>query len=331
MSVFSAGMLVLTWWRADILPIDPSAPVTAELVAQGRSDTGASDSPLTLVGVWHLESATRDFGGYSALIALSDGSLLAGSDTGTLLALDNPGTAAMSGGHPELADTEGRDKRDADLEALTLDRVSGTIWGAYERSNAIERYSPGLERLARVKPAKMRRWRANGGPEAMVRLADGRFVVLAEVRRRPAAEGHRAVLFSGDPTADEGADEGESFAFAAPDDMRPVDMAQLADGTVLVLLRSVEWYFPPRFGTAIAVLDPEMIEAGTLWRPERVIPLPEGVPQENYEGLAVEPGEPGEPGASRLWLISDDNLSGFQRTLLVALDWRKPALARENR
>lgn len=316
MSAFSAGMLVLTWWRADILPIDPTAPVRAELVAQGSAEAGAPDSPLALVGVWHLDSETPDFGGYSALIALADGSLLAGSDNGTLLRIDNPGRAAMRGRYPELAVTEGRDKRDADLEALTLDRASGTISGAYERSNAIERYSPDLVRLARVKPAKMRRWRANGGPEAMVRLADGRFVVLAEVRLDSEAPGHPAVLFSGDPTLGE---ESVSFSFAAPEGMRPVDMTQLADGTVLVLLRRVEWYLPPRFGSAIAVLDPAAIEAGAIWQPERVIALPEAVLQEDYEGLAVEPGA---PGTLRLWLTSDDNLSGFQRTLLVALDWR---------
>ncbi|MBU2341729.1 MAG: esterase-like activity of phytase family protein [Alphaproteobacteria bacterium] len=316
-SAFAAGMLVLTWSRAAILPIDPSAPVTAEMVARGDPAAAMAGSPLALVGVWHLESETRDFGGYSALIALSDGSLLAGSDTGTLLGIDDPGTAGMSGRYPELAVTEGRDKRDADLEALTLDRASGTIWGAYESSNAIERYSPGLARLGRVTPVKMQRWRGNGGPEAMVRLADGRFLVLAEVSRRSAAEGHRAVLFAGDPTSGE---QGVGFAFAAPGGMRPVDMAQLADGTVLVLLRSVEWYLPPRFGSAIAVLDPERIEAGGLWKPERVIPLPEAVPQENYEGLAVAAA--GQTGAARLWLISDDNLSGLQRTLLVALDWR---------
>lgn len=319
MGAFAAGLLVLTWWRADILPIDPTAPVTAELLVWGGPASPAVDSPLALVGAWHLESATRDFGGYSALIALADGSLLAGSDTGTLLRIDNPGTPAMSGGYPEFAVTEGRDKRDADLEALTLDRARGTVWGAYERSNAIERYSPGLERLARVRPAKMQRWRSNGGPEAMVRLADGRFVVLAEVRLDSEAPGHRAVVFSGDPTA---VDEGASFSFAAPEGMRPVDMAQLPDGTVLVLLRSVEWYLPPRFGSAIAVLDSDTIEAGALWRPERVVALPEAVPQENYEGLAVEPGAAGSRRGARLWLISDDNLSGFQRTLLVALDWR---------
>jgi hypothetical protein len=319
---FCAGMLLLTWARADILPVDPSAPVTAKLVARAGSG-GSSGSPLTLVGAWQLESATRDFGGYSALIALADGSLLAGSDTGTLLALDRPGRATMRGSYPELAATDGRDKRDADLEALTLDRTSGTIWGAYERSNAIERYSPRLERLARVMPEKMRRWRANGGPEAMVRLADGRFVVLAEVNRRSTAQGHRALLFSGDPTTGPDdpttGDEGTSFAFAAPEGMRPVDMTQLADGTVLVLLRSVEWYVPPRFGGAIAVLDPAAIEAGGLWRPKAVFPLPESVPQENYEGLASERIG---GGASRLWLISDDNFSGLQRTLLVALEWR---------
>ena len=315
---FCAGMLLLTWGRADILPVDPSAPVTAELVARAGSG-GSSGSPLTLMGAWQLESATRDFGGYSALVALADGSLLAASDTGTLLALDRPGRATMRRSYPELAATDGRDKRDADLEALTVDRTSGTIWGAYERSNAIERYSPTLERLARVEPIAMQGWRANGGPEAMVRLADGRFVVLAEVNRRSTAQGHRAVLFPGDPTAGDAVGEGVAFAFAAPAGMRPVDMTQLADGTVLVLLRRLEWYLPPDFASAVAVLDPEAIEAGQLWRPEAVFPLPESVPQENYEGLASE--RIGS-GASRLWLISDDNFSGFQRTLLVALEWR---------
>ncbi|MBU1253413.1 MAG: esterase-like activity of phytase family protein [Alphaproteobacteria bacterium] len=318
MGAFCAGMLLLTWGRADILPVDPSAPVTAELVARAGSG-GSSGSPLTLMGAWQLESATRDFGGYSALVALADGSLLAASDTGTLLALDRPGRATMRGSYPELAATDGRDKRDADLEALTVDRTSGTIWGAYERSNAIERYSPTLERLARVEPIAMQGWRANGGPEAMVRLADGRFVVLAEVNRRSTAQGHRAVLFPGDPTAGDAVGEGVAFAFAAPAGMRPVDMTQLADGTVLVLLRRLEWYLPPDFASAVAVLDPEAIEAGQLWRPEAVFPLPESVPQENYEGLASE--RIGS-GASRLWLISDDNFSGFQRTLLVALEWR---------
>lgn len=319
---FCVGMLLLTWGRADILPVDPSAPVTAELVARAGSG-GSSGSPLTLMGAWQIESATRDFGGYSALVALADGSLLAASDTGTLLALDRPGRATMRGSYPELAATDGRDKRDADLEALTVDRTSGMIWGAYERSNAIERYSPTLERLARVEPIAMQGWRANGGPEAMVRLADGRFVVLAEVNRRSTAQGHRAVLFAGDPTKD---GEVVSFAFAAPEGMRPVDITQLADGTVLVLLRSVEWYVPPRFGSAIAVLDHAAIEAGQLWRPEAVFPLPESVPQENYEGLASE--RIGS-GASRLWLISDDNFTGLQRTLLVALDWHAPERPRQ--
>ena len=326
LSLFAAALLVLTWGRAELQPVDPTAPVTAELVAQGAAGGEPSESPLSLAAVWQLDSRTRDFGGYSALIALPDGSLLAGSDSGTLLHIEQPGTAAMSGSYPQLAATEGRDKRDADLEALTLDRATGAIWAGYERSNAIERYSPRLERLGRVEPARMQDWRANGGPEAMVRLADGRFVVLAEVRRRPAAQGHRAVLFPGDPTAGDAAGEGVAFAFAAPAGMRPVDMTQLADGTVLVLLRRLEWYLPPDFASAVAVLDPEAIEAGALWHPERVLRLPEGVPSENYEGLASEPGA---DGTTRLWLILDDNFTGLQRTLLVALDWHAPERPRQ--
>ena len=49
-------------------------------------------------------------------------------------------------------------------------------------------------------------------------------------------------------------------------------------------------------------------------------------PTENFEGLAVVPGQ---RGGVVLWLISDDNQSAFQRTLLLKLLWRPNEKARE--
>jgi hypothetical protein len=43
---------------------------------------------------------------------------------------------------------------------------------------------------------------------------------------------------------------------------------------------------------------------------------------DNFEGLAAVPGK---DGAIRFYLISDDNFSSSQRTLLLAFDWKPPA------
>jgi hypothetical protein len=42
---------------------------------------------------------------------------------------------------------------------------------------------------------------------------------------------------------------------------------------------------------------------------------------DNFEGLAAVPGK---DGAIRFYLISDDNFSSNQRTLLLAFDWKRP-------
>ena len=42
------------------------------------------------------------------------------------------------------------------------------------------------------------------------------------------------------------------------------------------------------------------------------------IPNENYEGLTISEGE---DGAITLWIIADDNIASFQRTLLAKLRW----------
>ena len=43
---------------------------------------------------------------------------------------------------------------------------------------------------------------------------------------------------------------------------------------------------------------------------------------DNFEGLAALPGK---NGVVRFYLISDDNFSSSQRTLLLAFDWKPPS------
>lgn len=276
---------------------------------------GAVGPGLALAGAWELDSRSGDFGGYSALVPLPGGTLLALSDRGRLLRFD-PRRPAAPAVLRALGAAERSDKRSYDVESATRDPRSGAIWLGYEGRNAIARLDPALEAEAReVDPKAMRHWPGNRGAEAMVRLADGRFVVLSEMLggwRRPAAEG---LLFAGDPV--EGAAPA-TFRFVPPAGFRPTDMAQLPDGRVLVLLRKIEFGLPPHLASRLVLADPATIAAGRewAWRPVAEIRAP--LPRENYEGLAVEPRA---GGGARLWLISDDNSSAIQRTLLLALDW----------
>ncbi len=276
---------------------------------------------LVVAGVWQLESPNMYFGGYSALAALGDGRLLAVSDSGAKVVFAPPGRTARL---PEFGQLVARGtlvKAMADAEALARDPATGRVWAAFEHDNAIERYDPRLRPTGRVRPGAMRGWPGNAGPEAMVRLADGRFIVLSEDPPRWFGRARAGLLFSGDPV--EGA-EAVAFELRPPTGYAPSDMALLPDGRVLILARRVEWRLPPGFRNKLLIADPAEVRAGKPW-PWRELADLSALPSDNYEGLATEAG----PGAAvTLWLISDDNHATFQRTLLAKLVWRPNEKAR---
>lgn len=288
---------------------------------------GNADGPV-LTDTWRLTSPNDDFGSYSALLLPGDGRLLAFSDRGRLLRMSLP---PVSDGAVEIGSAlRGRDdyKPLQDIEAATRDPESGRIWLAYEGRNAIVKLESDLSAAWAVRPAQMQRWPVNGGPEAMVRLRDGRFVVLAESARDWRDLSGAGLLFAADPT--DGA-VAQPFVFNRPAGFNPTDMAQLPDGRVLILLRGVKLGLPPHFMSRLVLADPATIRAGEPWDWESVTTLDPQVPNENYEGLAVEGGKDGAPLV--IWLISDDNGAEIiQRTLLTRLEWQVPTRekAREN-
>lgn len=311
------GLAPGTWWRS------PSAPADTRQVLQvlPLAGEGASRGPVRLLGAWELRSPNDDFHGYSALAAMADNTLLAVSDSGRMMRFAPPGESGRRVELGAVAPGEKNDKRLADVEAIARDGPSGRLWVAYEGSNAIERHEPDGT-VIRAQPPAMRRWASNAGPEAMARLTDGRFIVLSEGRVAWIGAATRGLLFPGDPV--EGARPAE-FRFAPPDGYRPVDIGPLPDGRVLVLLRSVEWGWPPSFGTRVVLADPAQIRAGETWRGQTVFEIAEPSLSENYEGLAIVPGKGGD---AVVWLISDDNRSAFQRTLLLKLSWQSNEKAR---
>jgi hypothetical protein len=286
-----------------VAPVDPGPP---------------PPGPLRLTGAWRLDSPHGWFGGFSALVTGEEGRLIAANDRGFLFAIDIGRAAprAVAGSFRFVARPvrPGSQREVLDLEALARDPESGRLWAAYETFNMIERFDPGGTRT-RAKPLAMGKWRMNSGPEAMTRLADGRFLVIAEDDR---AGAHPALLFPADPV-----DGGEPLAFTLPveGDFDPVDAAQLPDGRVLILLRAVDYRIPARFTSAIAIADPAAIRAGEPWRASIIQRLPGAALAENYEGIAFVP-DPAQPAQGQLWLIADDNMSVFQRSLLLRFAWR---------
>lgn len=270
---------------------------------------------LDVLGAWVLESPNHLFGGFSALVMLDDGRLMAGSDRGAWMTFTRPGAGRPVVRLGEIGDDSAWYSELYDLEALTLEAGTGRLWSAWESANAIMRSDIDFEDAEKVAPAAMAQWPYNSGPESMVRLEDGRFIVLAEGSGGWFEDSYPGLLFPDDPL--EGAKPLE-FRFRPPEGYRPVDIAQLPDGRVLVLVRKLAWGLPPTFPGKILVADPSDIAPGATWEGRVIGELDEPLPSDNYEGLAVTSQA---DGSVIIWVISDDNGGQLQRTLLLKLGW----------
>lgn len=301
-----------TWLRAT--PSEPShdQKVTFTPIAlPSPSVLAAHLGPFQLAGAWRMESKNGNSGGFSALIRTGAGKFIAFSDKGYALRFSAPDMDQRDTRIMPIMATNSLSKSTRDAEGATFDQATGRTWISWESKNAISRLSSSLKHEAIVRPRAIRNWGENKGPETILRLADGRFLLLREgFNDRSGSELHRAVIFAGDPIE---SGEPQSFLFAGPAGFSPSDAAQLSDGRVLVLLRRPVWPMPFRFAGRLAIADPDEIRAGAVWRAREVAKLTSTLPVDNFEGIAIEPG----PGSHvSIWLISDDNDAVTQATIL---------------
>ena len=280
-----------------------------ELSIARLPDPGDDGLPVSMDvrALWQLDAPRTDFGGYSGLLALPGGQFLAFADKGDALRFSLPG-AGRGTGHFFNVPKDPRYRREfQDIESATRDPATGHIWLGYEAMNAIRRLEPDGSPAGMVRPLAMRHWTPNTGPEALVRLADGRFLVMNE----GTGEG---LLWAQDPRSGQ---EPARFRYIAPHAMSVTDAAQLPDGRVLVLLRKLTLGWLP-FGAGLAIADPAQIREGGNWPLEWLTGLTGPLPADNYEALDVTQGA---DGALHLWIMSDDNLAILQRTLLAQIRW----------
>jgi hypothetical protein len=266
---------------------------------------------LIFLNAWELGSKNEHFGGFSALAALSDGRFIGVSDAGTLIGFgltrddrtDRPFIAP-------LPDSRGPQTtfKDRDSEGIAYDAASGQFWVSYEAKHAIRRFSRSCARSTGiVRPREMQSWPQNKGAECIIRLADGRFIVISE--SLDDNDTHQALLFSGDPV-EPGTDIAR-FIYRPPAGYRVTDGVQLPDGRLLILNRWVG--LPNGFAAKLALVDTRSVEKGAEVTGKVIATLSSPLLIDNMEGIAATRDGPD----TIIWLISDNNFSVFQRTLLM--------------
>ena len=314
LSILLILLFVPDWSGEARLPLLPrnatvqATPVVLEPGNPQRTQLGG----LTFLGGVALKGKGAAFGGFSAMAVEGDRFTLL-SDGGNIVSF-TMGTdwtpRAVRFAELPAGPGKGWRKQDRDSESLTIDPATGRIWVGFERANAIWRYDRGFARAqAQATPPALANWSSNGGAEAMVRLRDGHFIVLAEDRKGDAAGTVRGVLFSGDPVI--APRRGFAFSYRPPRGFKPTDMAELPDGRIAILNR--RFALPLSLTATLTVVPRKAIRRGTVVTGREIARFEGAVLHDNFEALAVAR----EGRDTILWIASDDNQLFLQRSLLL--------------
>lgn len=281
-------------------PIPPHPLVLFEPVPDAKP--GQRIGGLVFIEGWSLASNDPRFGGLSA-IHVDGREVTAVSDRGFAVRFALPELARVSPIDFHML-AEGPDAH-RDSEALAV--LGGQAWVAFENRNAVRLYAlPGWEEEAASRPAALRSWPTTKGPEAMLRLPDGRFLLFAEGGGSGGTT--PALLFASDPTKPQ---EPSALRYRAPRGYRITDSARLSDGRLLFLNRR---YTPWGGWKAVLTVAPApRLAAGEVLEGAELARFDSALFADNMEGLSVTR----ENGRDTVWVASDDNLSPLQRTLIL--------------
>jgi hypothetical protein len=337
----AAALFAVTPALADkpltVLPGPTPTTITAIPIDFDREHPGRTEfGKLVFRAGLNLYAKTAHFGGYSALaIDPSGGGLLAISDGGSWLraTLDYDGrrlkglSDALLG--PVLG-ADGKPLRDdamRDSEGMTLvdgDTRQGTAYVSFERKHRIARYPFTTEKFGPPTatlplPAGAKGMVANRGIEAMALIKSGKLkgTLLAFAEGRADKNGNLIGWLIGGPTP------GGIF-------LKPIggfditDAAALPDGGVVLLER--RFRFSEGIKTRVRRIAPGEIRRGAVMQGEVLLDADDSLNIDNMEAIAAHRAASGE---TVLTLMSDDNFSALQRTLIMqfTLPETKPVLA----
>lgn len=327
-----AGFALAAWtvfWRLDALagemvPGGERIHISAAAVPLMPNDRDASKvGRLRYMGGLFITSTDRRFGGLSGLVVSQDGKrLLAISDHAfwfsARLSYSGGNLSGMSDGAlAPMLDALGKPLRPpyADAESMTslgafpLDASDGSVAVGFETRDRVETFAIGRDGfMAKAEPVAMpealKQAAANKGLESLVHLPDGRLLAITE----------HTLDQSGNMIGWIVAPSGESQALSlkrdAPFDLS--DMALGADGALYALERRYTKIAGPGF--RIRRIKAETLQPGAVLDGEVIADLDFDYSIDNMEGLAIRRSEAGK---QLFYVLSDDNYSAAQRTLLL--------------
>ena len=275
---------------------------------------------LAFRGGLSLSSPDQRFGGLSGLVISPDGrQLRAVSDSGWLISGE---LSYDDSGRPRglnevrvapLIGLKGRPLRhhkfDSDAESLAL-TGDGALLVSFERKHRILRYSP--EALATggpptllAPPPNLKRG-VNHGIEALTQLPDGRLLALSEgLAGNPEIDGAVAGwLWDGRAW--------QGFDYIGHDLLVPVAADTLPSGDVLIVER--RFSLLGGLHVRLVIAPQQAFQPGATVKGEEIAFFKAPLNIDNFEAVATRRNERRE---TLIYLLSDDNFSGLQRTLLL--------------
>ncbi len=205
------------------------------------------------------------------------------------------------------------DKRNRDAESIHP--VPGGFAVSFEQRHRLWIYrgrnNPFFYRPQEIRlPRILERAHPNQGVEALVRLADGRYVGLAEGFPLGAGDLLGWVRDSDRPDA-----EWREFTYRRHRLFRPSGAALLPNGDVVLVERRFTWV--GGFAARIATLKSTEIRPGATLAARPIAEFDRAPLAENFEGIAAR-GD--SDGRTFIYMVSDDNFNFLQRTLLVMFE-----------
>ena len=193
-----------------------------------------------------------------------------------------------------------------DAEALAEAGPDGLVV-AFEQVHRLWRYDgtpdPTMARARPIEPpGNLRELPNNGGIEAMTRLCDGTLLAIAEQSRT--RQGFvPGWIISGS--------NWWPLRYRIEAGLRPTGAATLPDCDVIFIERSFS--FLAGLDIRIRRVAASAIQAGAELAPKIIARLSNSLTIDNFEGIAARRNDAGE---TLIYILSDDNFSLLQRTLL---------------
>jgi hypothetical protein len=322
---------------ATVLDAAKPVKITAIPIDFDRDDPGRKDfGKLVWRGGLNLFANSSYFGGFSALaIDPSGKTLLSVSDAGIWLraTVDYDGRKIKGLSNAVIGPLLGpdgkplRDDQERDSEGMTLidgGPAGGTAYVSFERHHRILRYPFGAETFGPPAgslplPPGTKRMRPNSGLEAIALLRSGplKGTVVAFSESLTDNNGNLQGWLIGGPTPG-------PFTLKRLEGFDVTDVAPLPDGGLILLER--RFRYSEGIKMRIRRIKGSEIKRGALIEGETLLEATDALNIDNMEGIAAYRSPAGE---TILTVISDDNYSPLQRTLLMqfALPDEKPAPA----